>query len=120
VRDVARIMHLLMNSDITGERFIVSAENLSYKEFFAIIAAELGKKPPIYKVTPWMGNAAVVGDYFRALFTFTPRQITREALRIASLTTRYSNEKIKKALNFEFTPVRETVRLMSEVYLKEK
>ncbi len=120
VRDVARVMHLLMNSEVTGERFIVNAENLSYKDFFAVIATELGKKPPAYKVTPWMGSAAVMGDFLRALVTGTPRQITREALRIASLPTAYSNGKIKKQLGIEFTPVRETVKLMGEVYLKEE
>ena len=34
VRDVARAMILLMNSEINRERFILNAENLSYKKIF--------------------------------------------------------------------------------------
>ncbi|MBN2763080.1 MAG: hypothetical protein JXR41_08325, partial [Bacteroidales bacterium] len=120
VRDIAAVMIQLMNSDITAERFILNAENLTYKDFFTIIAAELGRKPPVYRVTPWMGSAALAGDFLRALTTCTPRQITREALRIASETTRYSNEKIRRVTGFAFRPVQESVKLMCEVYLKER
>jgi dihydroflavonol-4-reductase len=117
VRDVANVMYRLMNSDITAERFIVNSENLSYKEFFTIIATELGKKPPVYKITSWLGTTAVAGDFIRALVTATPRQITMQALRIASETTRYSNEKIRRRLGFDFTPIKDTVKMMCQIYL---
>jgi len=120
VRDVTRAMYMLMNSGITGERFILNSENLCYKDFFTIIATELGKKPPAHKITPWLGTAAVAGDFLRALVTVAPRQVTMQALRIASETTLYSNEKIRKQLGFEFTSVKEIVKMMCEVYLGKK
>ena len=43
VRDVACAMILLMNSKISGQRFILSSENLSYKEIFSSIAKCFGK-----------------------------------------------------------------------------
>src|SRR5690606_37979368 len=46
VLDVVKAMHLLMKSDITGERFIVSAGNFSYKEMFTMMAEAMGRKPP--------------------------------------------------------------------------
>ena len=36
VRDVAEIMVLLMDVEMKNERFIISSENLSYKELFKI------------------------------------------------------------------------------------
>ena len=38
VRDVAKVMINLMASEISGERFTISADNLNYKDFFAEIA----------------------------------------------------------------------------------
>jgi Nucleoside-diphosphate-sugar epimerases len=56
VRDVARAMIMLMNSKISGQRFILSAENLSYKEIFTLMANSFEKKPPQKKVTPLMAE----------------------------------------------------------------
>ncbi len=56
VSDVARAMILLMNSEISGQRFILSAENLSYKQIFYTIAKCFEKKPPQKKVTSFMAE----------------------------------------------------------------
>ena len=57
VEDVVDAMITLMNSDITSERFIISAENISYKTLFEMIAATFQKKPPHKKITPFMAGA---------------------------------------------------------------
>jgi nucleoside-diphosphate-sugar epimerase len=44
VMDVAKIMILLMESNIRDERYIINSENLTYKEFFSKIALNFGKK----------------------------------------------------------------------------
>jgi nucleoside-diphosphate-sugar epimerase len=117
VRDVTRIMHQLMNSGISGERFIVSAENLSFRDFFTLIALALGKKPPSRPITPWKAHLAIAFDAIRAVFTGKPAKITRRTLRIAGETTAYSSEKIKKQLGMDFIPVKDSVKLISDVYL---
>ena len=58
VRDVARAMILLMGSEITAERFILSGENSSYRDLFNKIADAFNKKRPSKKVTPLL--AAIV------------------------------------------------------------
>ena len=58
VRDVVRFMVLLMESDINGERYILSAESLPYKRLFDEIATSLGVKPPSVPVTPLIREAA--------------------------------------------------------------
>jgi dihydroflavonol-4-reductase len=118
VRDVASVMVKLLNSNISGERYIINSENLTFRDFFTIIARELCKKPPAFKITPWMGSAAVITDLLQSLVTGRQRQITRSALRIAAEKTAYSNAKIKELLSVEFIPVSESVRLIAEEYLK--
>jgi dihydroflavonol-4-reductase len=120
IRDVTGIMYRLMNSDISGERFILNADNRSFQDLLTMIAKELGKKPPVYSITPWIGTVATAADLIRALVTGTPRQITLQALSIASAEIRYSNEKIVKQLSIGFIPVEESVKKMIEVYMQIK
>ena len=45
VRDIAEALYRLVNSDIEGERFILSAGSASYYELFEVIAMGFGKRP---------------------------------------------------------------------------
>ena len=44
VEDVAIAMFQLMKSDITAEKFILSAENISYQDMFTMMAKAFNKK----------------------------------------------------------------------------
>lgn len=118
VRDVACIMYELMKLNVTGERFVVNAENIAYRDFFIIIAKELGKNPPVYKITKMLSAFAVMADFFTALLTGRRRQISMQAMKIASENTLYSNEKIKKWLGYHFISVEQSVKFICEVYKK--
>ena len=52
VVDIAIAMILLMNSNVSKEKFILSGWNLEYKKVFAEIAKSFNKKQPHKKVTP--------------------------------------------------------------------
>jgi nucleoside-diphosphate-sugar epimerase len=58
VEDVARCMILLMRNPVKQERFILSAENLSYQNLFEQTAKELGIEAPNKLAKPWMLNFA--------------------------------------------------------------
>jgi dihydroflavonol-4-reductase len=109
VRDVSRAMISLMGSDIVNERFIVNEGNYSYHHIFNLMAEGFGKKPPRIEVKPWMFEILWRLDKFRSLISGTPPLITRETARTSSKRYLYSNEKIRKALNFEFIPIAESV-----------
>jgi dihydroflavonol-4-reductase len=51
VADVVKAMMLLMESNVSAERFILCAENLTYREVFTQMANNFNKKPPHKKVT---------------------------------------------------------------------
>jgi|SRR5665213_183280 len=110
VRDVAKAMIRLMNSNITGERFIISGENLSYKEVFYLIAKYFGKKPPPRKVTPALGEIVWRAEALKSYFTGQKRLLTKETAHTAQATVKYNNSKILNALpGFHFTPIAETI-----------
>jgi nucleoside-diphosphate-sugar epimerase len=110
VRDVAKAMIHLMNSNITGERFIISGENLSYKEIFYLIAKYFGKNPPPRKVSPALAEIVWRAEALKSFFTGQKRLLTKETARTSQATVRYDNSKILNSLpGFNFTPIAETI-----------
>ena len=118
VKDVAVVMQRLMESDVSGERFVVSAEDLSYKELFTLMAEHLKKKPPHRRLSPGMAQAAQRAESVLALLTGRNPRVSRENVITAFHEYRYSNKKIISTLNYQFTPVSETIRESSGLLLQ--
>jgi nucleoside-diphosphate-sugar epimerase len=119
VRDVVKAMILLMNSDLSGERFIISAGNYSYKEILYMIAESLGKRRPGIKATPFMIRAACLFDWIWSLLTHSRRKITRDIIKASKNAIRFSNDKIRLTISMEFIPVRDSIRDTSELFLRD-
>ena len=109
VQDVATAMIDLMESDISNQRFIISAENWAYRDVFAEIATQFGKNPPKIALKPWMLDAARFGKGILSFLTGKTNSLSRDTVRSAFKKQNYSNEKIKKALNLEFRSVKNSI-----------
>jgi dihydroflavonol-4-reductase len=110
VKDVARAMILLMNSEINKERFILNAENLSYKEIFTGIANCFGKKIPQKKVTPFIASIVWRWEAIKSTFTGKNALLTKETARTALTKVYFDNSKFLNAMPaFQFTPINETI-----------
>jgi len=114
VSDVAKCMIALMNSDIIAERFIVSAENISYKQITAEMAVGFGIKPPSIYASPWMMGIAWRAARLWAALTGTKPAIDKVSAQSASMTRDYDNTKIKNAIGIGFKPVSESVKEICE------
>jgi dihydroflavonol-4-reductase len=109
VQDVAKCMVALMESDITAERYIISAENRNYKQLTAEIAKYFGLKPPTIEAKPWMMAIAWRAAAFIAFITRSTPALDKVAARAATEVRNFDNSKIKQAIGIEFTPVSETI-----------
>jgi len=119
-RDVARAMILLMNSDISSERFILNGENLSYKEVFTLIANCFGKKPPSKKVTPFLAEVVWRLEALKSWLSGKRHLLTKETARTAQAKVYFDNSKILKALpQFHFTKIKDAVEFTC-AQMKEK
>lgn len=118
VRDVADIAIRLMESDISGERFIVSEDNYRFKDIFFMIADAMQKKRPPLKANPFLTAVAWRMEWLKSRLSGSEPLITRETARYTQMDYRYSNQKVKEALNFEFRPVEETINETAPLYLK--
>lgn len=105
VIDVVKIMRLLMDSDISGERFTIIAENRTYKDIIFTIADKMGVSKPSIEAKSWLLN---LGWRLDGLFSFTfrtKRKLSKQAAQSLQNTDLISNEKIKQELNYTFEPI---------------
>jgi len=119
VRDVAKSMILLMESDITNSRFIVSSENIDYLKLFSLIADGLVKNKPSVKANSILSRLIWRMEKLRSSFTGKNPLITKETARTAFQKYYYSNEKIKKMLGFEFIPMGVSIKETCRLFLKD-
>lgn len=110
VEDVAGIMIRLMESGISGERFILNAENWSYKDLFTEIAHNLDVKPPSILAPEWLLRLAAGAGSMLNFVRNKRFGLTSETARSASRLPEYSNEKIRTALGAEFKPIKNSIR----------
>jgi len=109
VRDVVQSMITLMDSTITGERFILCSENLSYHDVFMMIATCLGAKKPFLPVPKWISFPVLLFTRLLALFTGKKSAITSENMRAAYSKVYFDNSKIIKATGISFISVRQSI-----------
>jgi dihydroflavonol-4-reductase len=108
VADVSAAMRLLIEKEITGERYILNSDNITFKMLFDSIAAELNVKPPSLKVRKWMSAIIWRLEALRTAISGKSPFITKETARSAHKVYSYSNEKMI-ALGFSFLPLQETI-----------
>lgn len=118
VRDVVSCMIKLMTSDISGERFLVCSENLSYQELFNLIAKYLNKSTPTVQVKQWMlGLAWRLSSIKSFVFGSSP-MVTKETAQSSMSICTYSNHKILQAIGFEFIPIKKSIEDTAQLFLK--
>lgn len=120
VNDVVKAMILLMKSDIVNERYILVAENSSFKNIFFQIAQNLGKNLPSIKVTKLMSAIGWRLEKLKSILTKNPPELTKHAAKSIHDKRYYSSEKIQNTLNFNFETISETIKSVCVLYKNEK
>jgi len=121
VNDVARAVVRLLDSEITGQRYILNGDNWSFRKVLSEMAVGFGKKPPHREATPFLGQIAWRVEKVRSLFSGRPPVLTRESARVAQSKTLFDNSKILSQLpGFSFTPLEQTIRTACQDYLRHQ
>lgn len=108
--DVAKGMIALMQSDISAERFLVTAENRTYDEIFFMIADAFDKKRPHKKVSPLLAAIVWRVEKVRSLFTGKDPMITKETARTSLALVTMDNKKMLQALPaFSYEPLQKSI-----------
>lgn len=120
VRDVVRFMLLLLESDLSGERYILNAVNLRHRAFFDMIARELGVPSPPVTVGPFLAEVAWRVEWLKEKILGTKPLAARESARASVTYYTYANEKSRSVFDFSYLNFEDTVRDTAKQYLEAK
>ncbi len=109
VSDVVKVMCQLMKNDITGQKFILVSENISFKELVFMLAEVLKVKKPNINVGKLFVSMIWRADWLLANVFGKKRELTKDLAHSLHASNRYSNEKIKDTLGFEFERIRDYI-----------
>jgi dihydroflavonol-4-reductase len=110
VADVAKCMIALMESGITEQRYIISAENRSYKDITTETAKGFNIPPPAILAKPWMMGLAWRGAALISMLTRKPPAIDKIAALSSTQIRKFDNSKIKSAIGIEFKPISTSIK----------
>ena len=116
VEDVVKVMHQLMNSDVSDERYVLISENLSFKKLLSSIAIGLNRKPPQKEAPRWVANGLRRLDELRYFLLGSKTVLTKQSIDTAFRQKCFSAEKIKSELNFEFESMESVIRKTTEPF----
>ena len=110
VLDVIDAMQLLMNSNVQGQRFIISGANVPYQEIFTRIANAFNKRPPYKKVTPLLANIVWRLEAIKGFITGKTPLLTKETAATAQAMVYFDNTKFLKAFPaFSYRSIETTI-----------
>lgn len=119
VEDVARVTMLLMERNISGQRFILNSENWTFKRLIETIAAGFGSPHPPKPLPPLLLSMLWRLEALKSFLTAQPPLVTREIALSAQSNTCFENSKILKALpGFSFLPIEQSIKKACEQYLE--
>lgn len=119
VEDVTTLMIALMKSAIINERFVLVAENWTYKAFLQTLAESVNTKKPEKLAKSWLLFLGWKLDWLKHKLTGKRRQLTKHIAISLATEKNYSSEKIKTALNYNFKDVKTAIREIGALYLKQ-
>ncbi len=109
VTDVVKIMILLMNSEIEGERFILISDNKKYENLVKSIAEKLRVKLPNIEVGTLFTSIFWKADWVLAKIFKKKRSMSKMMAQSLQTKDIYSNQKIISTLNYKFQSFEETI-----------
>ena len=123
VRDVTAAMQELMAENnweaLKNQRYILNAENITYRDLFNKVATILNVKPPyIHAGSMLLRMAWRLSALYRFITGIKP-SITRDSARSAGKLSYYDGTKICNCTSFSYTPVDVTIHEIAQIFLKE-
>ncbi|MBC6697110.1 NAD-dependent epimerase/dehydratase family protein [Hymenobacter sp. BT190] len=110
VRDVvASMLHLTLDTDLTAERYVLSAGSLPLQEFLTQAAKCFGRKPPTTAVPKWAAEGIWRLEHVRSLLTGARPLITKDTARAGRRPVLYRADKVTHTTGQAFRPLQETI-----------
>ncbi|MAU63274.1 MAG: NAD-dependent epimerase [Flavobacteriaceae bacterium] len=116
VKDVVKIMYELMDKNIFSERFILVAENWTFKKFFIKVSNSLNINPPKKKAGKILMEIALVYDFIISKIKGKRRRLNRASIESSNSSANYSNSKISSKLNYKFKKIEKSIEETCQIF----
>ena len=113
VVDAAQGHLLAADKGVSGERYILGGENLSWPELIDHVAAVSGINCPVMVMPPQTARVAQIREAMKL-----PSALPAEGFGLMSKDWRFSSEKAKRELGYTTRPIDETIAETVEWYLE--
>lgn len=120
INDVVSAMLMLMDNKnfetSRNQRYLLSAENISFKDFFTQVARALNVPPPTIHAGKFL--LAIAWRLIALISAFTGKQahISRETTISATTVTLFDGSKITKQFNFKYSPLEAAITHTAKIY----
>lgn len=109
VRDVVRVIELLLGTDQPGERFVLNGFTMTWKDFMQSLAGKLGVRPPAFAI-PRKAMMLIAGlEKIRSWVLRSEPLITPTSVRLSAEEHEYKTLKVNNLLHFQFTSREDTM-----------
>lgn len=117
VDDTVKALVMLMDSDISAERYIISAGNYPYRDIFTMMAKALDRRPPRYKANNFMTGTVWRLSTLRNKITGSNVVITKETATTAGSYSNFDNKKFLSAFPaFAYESMEDTISRMARSF----
>jgi dihydroflavonol-4-reductase len=115
VRDVvAALLALPHRDDLLGERYVLSAGAISYREFFGLAAEALHRRPPSVQLPQLLAEILWRAEAVKARLTGAAPLLTRDSARTTRRAAVFNAARAQQALRLTFHNPAESVRWAAE------
>lgn len=102
-----------------NERYVLVARNVRFREFFNLVADNLGRKRPVIPAGKWVLAIGWRVALFVSWFSSSRPAITRDSVSSSNEMSHYDGSRITRVVPFQYTAVEESVARVSKIFLKE-
>lgn len=120
VRDVAEATVRAIEVDQTGERFIISSENLSYQTVFSLVGEGLKMQTKWKLLTPQLSSLAWRWEKLKSIFTGAEPSFSRDQARSMQTLSYYDASKSVNYLGMEYRGIEKTILETTQKYMESK
>ena len=117
IQDLCKALWQMAQSTCSGERFILSSDNLTYKQVNEWMANSFGNQPPKKAASSSLAMFALGIEWFRVLFGKT-RTLSWDLFKTVSRHKKYSNKKFIQQFDFQYTNIENQIKESCELFLE--
>lgn len=118
VTDVVQPMIQLMESMVSGERYILVSENKTYEAVLKEIAQALNVSMRWIAIHKWMIALAWRVEALAGIIFGKKRRLSKQLAQTLFESTSYTSEKIKEKLGIVFNPINQVIQETANEYPK--